>query len=58
MKYLCIHGYIRPDCTVCTEIEEAVNEFMVPEEYETYDDFLYDAYLELDEKLLSESEEN
>jgi len=59
MSYLCKHGYMFSSCQTCVAIEEAVEEFlMAPPETTVEDDYMYDVYLEMDERRLSETEEN
>ncbi len=58
MSYLCVHGYIFSRCNTCMEIENAVEEFLFKEEVSPDDNWLYDMYLEMDEKMIRESEDN
>lgn len=57
MTFLCIHGYMRSECTMCTSISDAMEEFdMLPELDSS--EYLYDYYLDLDEKALRDEEDN
>ncbi len=57
MNYLCPHGYLRADCNMCMKIAELIEENMpVPED--AAPEYLYDYYLDQDERLLREQEES
>ncbi len=56
-KYICTHGHIKADCTVCVAIDEAVSEYMLPNSESSDAEYAYDFFLDLDERLLRESEE-
>lgn len=58
MSYLCVHGYIYSRCDVCTEIDRAVEEYLKEPVEVPDNEWMYDLYLEMDEKMIRESEDN
>lgn len=58
-EYVCNHGELFMLCAICTDVMRAMDE-MMPESWEddSYIEYMYDHYLDLDEKLLRESEDN
>lgn len=60
MTYICSHGFLKADCATCVAFEEGLSEFDwdILEADESANEYLYDYYLDLDEKALRESEEN
>lgn len=56
MAYLCTHGYILGNCDTCAEFQDEL-EFMIEElDDSEHDEYLYDHYLDLDERALREEE--
>ncbi len=58
MNYLCPHGYLRADCNMCVKIAELMEENMGVPQDDTVEEYLYDYYLDQDERLLREQEES
>lgn len=58
-EYICNHGDLYMSCPVCSEVTKLMDE-MMPEPWEDdeYMEYMYDYYLDKDERLLRESEEN
>lgn len=56
MGYLCTHGEILSSCSICVEFEDEL-EFML-EEMDIQDtrDYIYDYYLDQDERSLREED--
>jgi hypothetical protein len=58
MKYLCIHGYVFMSCDICSEETEMLQSMELEQNADdSYTEYLYDHYLDLDERLLREQEE-
>jgi len=56
-EYMCEHGHLYASCPICSEIMKAMSDYLMEDSWDT-DDYLYDHYLDLDERLLREQEEN
>ena len=58
MRYLCIHGYVFMSCDICSEETEMLLSMELEQEAdESYMEYMYDYYLDQDERLLREQEE-
>ena len=58
MRYLCIHGYVFMCCDICSEESDLLLTMQLEQEAdESYIEYMYDYYLDQDERLLREQEE-
>ena len=51
--FLCNHGYFRSNCETCSFVDESVEDISLLDES---DDWLYDFYLDRDERQMREEE--
>jgi len=59
-EYMCSHGDLFMYCSICMDVQKAMEEYIViPEESATSaQEYLYDYYLDLDEREMREQEDS
>jgi len=56
-EFVCEHGDLFMYCSTCSDVQRAMEEYMIlPEADNIAEEYLYDYYLDLDERLLREEE--
>lgn len=59
-EYMCEHGHLYMSCPICSEITRAQSEFdaVIEEDSHQLNDYLYDYYLDKDEREMREQEDS